>query len=172
MWRKSLNDSADHSLRAPLGLVNNLHYNLREVTNYPGVMPVLVNALKNKGVRFDELSFEDGEITYLNQNVVVLRGAAYEVVHRAFHGGEHRLTRKQVWQKNLRVFGFAMTNRLLALNLVNRIKTGLKSGCVIFHKRSLPNFKQCIPQPAAPRPQQTGACSRQTAGYTAVELSR
>lgn len=138
MWRKSLNDSADNPLGAALGPVNNMHYNLTEVADYPGAMPVLIDALKKKGVWFDELSFDDGEITYLNQNVVVLRGTAYEVVHRAFHGGEHGLARKQERQGNLCVSGRPHLARRLysrALNSVHALCDALK----ITHKRSLPN---------------------------------
>jgi len=52
--------------------------------DHPGAMPVLVNALKKKGVRLNETSFEHGDVTYLNKNIVVLRGAAYEIVHSEF----------------------------------------------------------------------------------------
>ena len=138
MWRKSLNDSADNSLGAALGPVNNMHYNLSEVADYAGAMPVLIDALKKKGVRFDELGFDDGEITYLNQNVVVLRGDAYEVVHRAFHGDEGGLARKQVWQNNLSLRRIAHTALRLSLRLVNCLHAGIDSVNVIFHKRSLP----------------------------------
>jgi hypothetical protein len=82
-----------------------MHDNLREVANNPGTMPFLIDALKKKGVRLDELSFGDGEITYLNQNVVILRSPAYEVIHRAFHGEKCGLTGKKMRQRNLCLCG-------------------------------------------------------------------
>jgi hypothetical protein len=66
------------------------------MANYPGAMPVLVETLEKKRVRFDESRFGYGEITYLNKNVVILRGAANEVVERAFHGDEGCLARKKL----------------------------------------------------------------------------
>jgi len=105
-----LDNSAYHSVGASLGPVSDVHFNLSEVADYPGAMPVLVEALEKKGVRFDESSFCDGEVTYLNQNVVVLRGAAYEFVHRAFHREEHGLAGKKTWKRELR---FAQLLRLI-----------------------------------------------------------
>lgn len=106
---KPLNDSTNDSNGTLLWAVDDSNYNLSEVANYPGTMPVLIDALKKKGVRFDELGFGDGEITYLNQNVVILRGAAYEIVHRAFHGNKHSTARQKLRQCCLR-----FKNRLLA----------------------------------------------------------
>jgi len=135
MWRKSLHNSADNPRGTTLGPVNNMHYNLSEVANYRGSMPVLIDALKKKGVRFDELSFGDGEITYLNQNVVVLRGAAYEVIHRAFHGEECGITGKKVRQRNLRLCGCSeLTTRFLNCFRIYRKIVEM------IHKRSLPNI--------------------------------
>ena len=74
----------DDSTRPLLGSVDDAGNNLGVVRNYPGAMVVLVDAMKKKGVRFDELDFEYGDITYENNNVVVLRGAAYEIIYRAF----------------------------------------------------------------------------------------
>lgn len=91
--RKSGNDSRRGSdlLRS----INDTHADLGVVDDYPGVMAVLVDALKKEGVRFNERDFLDGEITCHNQNVMVLRGAAYEVVHRAFESRERRITRRK-----------------------------------------------------------------------------
>jgi hypothetical protein len=141
MWRKPLNDSADKSLSIPLGPVNNMHYNLCEVADYPGAMPVLIDALKKKGVRFDELSFSDGEITYLNQNVVVLRGAAYEVVHRAFHREEHGVTGKKMRQGDLRLINLPIAATNLMIHIMNAGRQALRMLHVFVHKRSLPNEK-------------------------------
>ncbi len=113
-----MDNSAYHSVGASLGPVSDAHFNLSEVADYPGAMPVLVEALEKKGVRFDESSFCDGEVTYLNQNVVVLRGAAYEFVHRAFHREEHGLAGKKTWKRELR---FAQLLRSLCLRALRLI---------------------------------------------------
>ena len=78
--RETSNDSRFISL----GEINNTGNHLRKMSYYAGLMAVLKDALKKKGVRFDELSFEDGEIEYLNKDVMVLRGNACEIVHRSF----------------------------------------------------------------------------------------
>jgi hypothetical protein len=74
---KALYYTSNNSIRLALRPVEDSGFNLTEVADYPGAMPVLVEALKEKGVRFEELSFDDDEIIYLNQNVVVLRGRGF-----------------------------------------------------------------------------------------------
>lgn len=88
---KASNNSAGTVFRT----VDNTHLDLGEVYNPGGVMPVLIDALKKKGVRFEEGDFKDGEITYENKNIMILRGRAYEVVHRAFERHERRIARKK-----------------------------------------------------------------------------
>ncbi len=63
--------------------------------DYPGPLAVLVDALKKKSVRFDELSFKHGEFTCLENNVMVLRGDAYEFVHRTFERRPCSIARTQ-----------------------------------------------------------------------------
>jgi hypothetical protein len=79
-------ESSDDRLRPALGAMNHPDSELGEMKNYPGVIAVLIDALKKKGMRFDEKSFFNGDITHHNNYIVTIRGAAAEVLHRAFHG--------------------------------------------------------------------------------------
>ena len=47
--------------------------------DYPGVIPVLVDALKKKGVRFDEASFQNRDIGGLNKHVAILRSDVFKL---------------------------------------------------------------------------------------------
>ena len=110
--------SIDNSIRLALRPIKDSGFNLSKVADYPGAMPVLVEADKQKGVRFDELSFGDDEIVYLNQNVVILRGAALELVHRAFHSDEGSLSREETRQSKLSFAEFLRALHLRALQVV------------------------------------------------------
>ena len=78
--------SCDDRLQLPLRTVNNPESKLGEMKSYPGVISVVIDALKKKGMRFEEVSLKNGDITYNNKNIVVFRGDAAKVLHRAFHG--------------------------------------------------------------------------------------
>lgn len=84
LGQKSSDDS--RLIGHPAREVNHPGLDLRKVYDYPSAMAVLVDALKNKGVRFDELSFKNGDITYLKENIVILRGAAYKLIDRSLKG--------------------------------------------------------------------------------------
>lgn len=58
------------------------------MTDYKGVMAVLVEAAQKKGMRFDISNFSDEYIECLNQNVMIFRGKAYEFIDRLFEGIE------------------------------------------------------------------------------------
>ena len=94
MGRESCDDSAGANLRA----INNMNAELAEMLNYPGPMAVLIESLKRKGVRLDELNFRDGDITHKNQYVAVIGGDAAECLHRIYDGLERGLTAEQVMQ--------------------------------------------------------------------------
>ncbi|MEY4916666.1 MAG: hypothetical protein RL616_579 [Verrucomicrobiota bacterium] len=134
-----MNNTADNSGLISLGLINHANLNLAEMAYHASAMTALIEALKQKGVRLDEASFDNCEIVHQNENIMVLRGAAYEVVHRAFHGNEGSLAGKQMWQRNLRIYGGSHAATSLLLRSINRIKATCNSIHVIFHKRSLPN---------------------------------
>jgi hypothetical protein len=92
-------------------LRKNSGFNLTEVADYPGAMPTLIEALEKEGVRFDESSFPDDNIVYLNKNVVILRGAALEVIDRVIERNKQRLARK-------RLLKLRSALRLCALHIV------------------------------------------------------
>jgi hypothetical protein len=82
MGTKSCDDGFGSALRT----VDNSENKLGKVKSYPGVIAILIDALKKKGMRFKEVSFKNGDITNDDKNVVVFRGDAAKVLHRAFHG--------------------------------------------------------------------------------------
>ena len=78
--------SRDYGFGSALGTVDNSEKKLGKMKPYPGVVAILVDALKKKGMRFKEVSFKNGDITNNDKNVVIFRGDAAKVLHRAFHG--------------------------------------------------------------------------------------
>jgi len=66
--------------------------------NYPGPIAVLVNTLEREGVRFDESSFPNENITHQNPYVAVIRGEATEFLHRAFESIKSRYAAHQTAQ--------------------------------------------------------------------------
>jgi hypothetical protein len=128
MGRKSCDDSAGAKLRA----INNMNAELAEMLNYPGPMAVLIESLKRKGVRLDELNFRDGDITHKNQYVTVIGGDAAECLHRIYDGLERGLTAEQVMQDaRLYLSRNNLSGNSPAPNLRNHIS----------HNRSLPNVQ-------------------------------
>ena len=72
--------------------IDNTGAHLAEVDDFPGVMAVIRRAAKNKGVRFDEADFKNGEVVYTNQNVVRFTGKSVDLIDRIFKGRESGLT--------------------------------------------------------------------------------
>lgn len=66
--------------------IDNTHYDLSEVHDYPSLVALIRDAAKKKGMRFDEASFPDGEIAHLKQNVVVFRGSAHQFLNSLLEG--------------------------------------------------------------------------------------
>jgi hypothetical protein len=129
MGRKSCNDPAG----ALLGAIDNLNTELAEMLNYPGPMAVLIESLKRKGVRLDELDFRDGDITHKNQYVAVIGGDAAECLHRIYDGLERGLTGEQVMQ-DARLF---LKSRRCGAHAVDST-FGINENLVV-HNCSLPN---------------------------------
>ena len=142
---KAMNNTADNSGLISLGLINHANFNLAEMAYHASPMSALIEALKQKGVRLNEASFDNGEIVHQNENVVILRGAAYEVVHRAFHGDEGSLTGKKVWHRNLGIGCRSQFTTMIYLHLLHylnascRLRYSIKWCAHIFKKRSRPN---------------------------------
>ncbi len=65
------------------------------MTDYPGPIAVLPDPLEKEGMGLDVASLKHGEIEYLQQNVVILWGEAYEMLHRTLESCPRRLSRKQ-----------------------------------------------------------------------------
>ncbi len=58
------------------------------MTDYRGIIPFIVETAKDKGMRFDISDFSDGDIECLNEDVVIFRGKANDLIHRLFEGSE------------------------------------------------------------------------------------
>ena len=140
-----MNDTADNSGLVSLRTINNANLNLAEMTYHASSMAVLIEALKQKSVRLNEASFDNGEIVHQNENIMILRGAAYEVVHRAFKGDEGSLAGKKVRHRNLSLCCRSQSATMIYLHLLHRLSASyrllytVKWGAHIFEKRSLPN---------------------------------
>jgi hypothetical protein len=120
IWRKALDNSTDYSIRAVLPPADDLYIKLAKMAepSYRGIMPFLVETLKKKGIRFDERDFGDNEIVHLNEDIVILRGAALDLVNSALKGAEHGITGEKMRQGNLRFAKFTRTLRLCALRFI------------------------------------------------------
>jgi hypothetical protein len=134
-------------LRLSLRTMHNTDGKLREMEDYPGVVPVLIDALEKKGMRFHEESFNNGDISYHNKYVVVFRGTAAEVLHRAFHGVPSGLTTHEpAHDAGLVVNGLGRPVGSVDFRPFEMSKAT--------HKRSLPNAKAVYPPcPDADKPQ-------------------
>jgi len=66
------------------------------MNDYKGVMAVIIETAKKKGVRLDVSDFSDYEIERLNDDVVFLRGRAYELIDRLFKCDEGTLPAVEV----------------------------------------------------------------------------
>lgn len=80
----SKSELGDNSLSGMLGSRKCLRDELREMEHYSGILPMIVSAAKNKGVRFDISNFEDGEIECLNDHVVIFRGSGVKFIDSLF----------------------------------------------------------------------------------------
>ncbi len=134
MWTKS----RDSRLWPELGAVDNRKNKLGEMETYPGVLPDIIHALKEKGMGFDEVSLNNGDIRYLDNNIVVFRGDAAKLLNRAFHGFPSGMAGQKIRQCDLRLGSRSHASARFSLCCLNSINT-LRNILKIVHKRSLPN---------------------------------
>jgi hypothetical protein len=66
------------------------------MTQYKGIMALVVETAEEKGVRFDVADFQDGEVECLNQDVVIFRGRAGQIIDRLFQRREGGLPCEKV----------------------------------------------------------------------------
>ena len=124
----------------PLETVNHSESYLREVYHYPGHAAIIAQAAKKKGMRFDVSSFEDGEITYTKDNIMVLRGAAAKFLDCLFECGPSRISRKQSALLFLRRHAYVLASRCYhAFDLLRR-------NCSYAHNRRIPSNAAGEPQ--------------------------
>jgi len=64
------------------------------MTDYKGIIPLVIEAAEKKGMRFDILDFPDGEIECLNNDVVIFRGSAGKFIDCLFEREECSFTRE------------------------------------------------------------------------------
>ena len=75
--------------------IDNTRSELGKVDDYPGAMAVLVDALKAKGVRPEEIRFEDADVVRNEHYIVVLRGDACKLLDRLNESQPSPLARKK-----------------------------------------------------------------------------
>ena len=92
---------------------------LREMETYPCVLSDIINALKKKGVRFDEVCFDNGDIRYLDNNIVVFRGNAAKLLNRTLHGVPSGIPGEKIRHCNLRLGSRPHAPIGIALRLIN-----------------------------------------------------
>ena len=136
MWTKACNDW----LWSKHGPVNDRKDKLREMQPYPGVLSDIIDALKKKGMRFDEVSLDNGDIRYLDNNIVVFRGDAAKLLHCAFHRLPSGVSRKKMRQYDLRLSGLFRTLRGIRASVIKRLHT-LTGRFKCVHKYNLPNME-------------------------------
>jgi hypothetical protein len=64
------------------------------MTDYKGIIPLVIDPAKKKGMRFDISDFPDGEIECLNNDVVIFRGTTGKFINGLFECTECSFTRK------------------------------------------------------------------------------
>ncbi len=68
------------------------------MADYKGILPLIIETAKKKGVRFDIFDFTNEEIECINNDVVIFRGKGCDLINRLFHSKESCLPRKEVGQ--------------------------------------------------------------------------
>jgi len=126
--------SCDNGFGSAFGAMNNSENKLGKMKPYPGVIAIVIDALKKKGMRFQKVSLKNGDISHNDKNVVVFRGDAAKVLHRAFHGEPCSVPAHQ----STHHLGLVI-NRMgsPAWSIDGDVFHGSE---IIIHKRSLPNI--------------------------------
>ena len=65
------------------------------MTDYPSAITVLPDPLKKKRMRLNVTGLKHREIEHLKQNVVILRGDAHEMMHRALQSRPRGIAREK-----------------------------------------------------------------------------
>ena len=84
--------SGDYPHRPALGTIFGTGDHLGKVADDVSPMAVLVKALKDKGIGFDELDELYKNSTELNKGVVIVRGRGSEIIDRYFQGSKDALS--------------------------------------------------------------------------------
>ena len=61
-------------------------FELAVMDYFKGFVPLIIQAAKNKGMRFEVSDIEDGEIIRLNEDVMIFRGCAGKLLYNLFKG--------------------------------------------------------------------------------------
>ena len=92
-------ESRNDSALIPLGTIGDSGDKLAKVNHYVGVMAVIADAAKKKGVRFEISDFPNGDVECRNEHVVIFRGKACEFIDRLFERDESGLAREKIAQE-------------------------------------------------------------------------
>jgi hypothetical protein len=66
------------------------------VAQNSNLLPIVIEAGKQKGIRFDVARFRAPEAVHLNENVMVIRGSLCKLIDRLFEGFPSIVTGKQI----------------------------------------------------------------------------
>jgi hypothetical protein len=79
-------ESKDFPLWASLRAMGYSDFELAVMDNFKSVIPLMVVAAKNKGMRLEVSDVEDDEIIRFDKDVMVFRGAAGKLLYNLFKG--------------------------------------------------------------------------------------
>jgi hypothetical protein len=90
-----LGKPSNNSARPALRQIDNMSDELAEMYDYPGIMAIIRDAAKKKGMRFNEADFPDGEVESPNDYIAIFRGSACEFLDRLFESNKGSIAREQ-----------------------------------------------------------------------------
>ncbi len=128
-------------------IIDNTRTKLGEMDDYPGAMATLINALKAKGVRSEEIRFKHDDIVHLDHYVVILRGDALKLVDRLNETEPSGLPRQQSRQRHLRIVKLLSSMRRFAHILLQCCGYLCHSIWKIGYKRNVPNDPSSATRP-------------------------
>src|SRR5437660_822886 len=74
--------------------INNTGIENAEMDDFPGVLPTIIRALKEEGVRCNKRSFADKDIVHLDKYVMIIRGKSGRLLDPLLHSTPCSISRK------------------------------------------------------------------------------
>ncbi len=96
--RRRAGKSYDYFLRSLFGQINYSGYQLAKMGDHAGIIPTVIAAAKNKGVRWDEKDIRHFDTKSLNQDIVFCRGTASRTLDRLHKRLMGQIRRLRNWR--------------------------------------------------------------------------